>query len=76
MDVTKVVDAKGLACPMPIVQAKQAMDQLEVNEVLEIHATDAGSEQDLVSWAEAVGHELLQKEIDDGVFKFWIKRKK
>lgn len=47
MKVTKVLDAKGLACPMPIVKTKKAMNELETGQVLEIHATDKGAKNDL-----------------------------
>ena len=36
MNITKILDAKGLACPMPIVKTKKAMDTLNSNEVLEV----------------------------------------
>jgi tRNA 2-thiouridine synthesizing protein A len=29
MEANKVLDAKGLACPMPIVKTKKAMNELE-----------------------------------------------
>jgi hypothetical protein len=38
--VNKVLDAKGLACPMPIVKTKKEMKSLEVGQVLEIQASD------------------------------------
>ncbi|MBN9654522.1 hypothetical protein GLW00_01165 [Halobacillus litoralis] len=74
MNVTKTLDAKGLACPMPIVKTKKAMKDIEAGEVLEIHATDQGAKADLTAWAKSGGHELLQTEEDNGVFKFWIKK--
>ncbi|MDC7769180.1 sulfurtransferase TusA family protein [Priestia megaterium] len=73
MESTKVLDAKGLACPMPIVKTKKAMDELEAGQVLEIHATDKGAKNDLAAWAKSGGHELLQTEEGD-VLKFWIKK--
>ncbi|AJI20789.1 sulfurtransferase TusA family protein [Priestia megaterium] len=73
MESTKVLDAKGLACPMPIVKTKKAMNELEAGQVLEIHATDKGAKNDLAAWAQSGGHELLQTEEGD-VFKFWIKK--
>ena len=42
MNIKQVLDAKGLACPMPIVRTKRAMDALDTGEVLEIHVTDKG----------------------------------
>ena len=73
MESTKVLDAKGMACPMPIVKTKKAMNELEAGQVLEIHATDKGAKNDLVAWAKSGGHELLQTEEGD-VLKFWIKK--
>jgi TusA-related sulfurtransferase len=45
--VNKFLDAKGLACPMPIVKTKKEMTSLEAGQVLEIQATDKGSTADL-----------------------------
>ncbi|WP_066398877.1 sulfurtransferase TusA family protein [Neobacillus mesonae] len=73
MNSEKVVDAKGLACPMPIVKTKKAMDELESGQILEIHTTDKGSKNDLTAWAKSGGHELLKTE-EDNVYKFWIKK--
>ena len=74
MNVAKVLDAKGLACPMPIVKTKKAINELEVGKILEIHATDKGAKSDLAAWAKSGGHELLKDLEDDGVLKFWIKK--
>ncbi|GAA0330428.1 sulfurtransferase TusA family protein [Bacillus carboniphilus] len=74
MEVTKVLDAKGLACPMPIVRTKKAMNELESGQVLEIHATDKGAKNDLSAWASSGGHELVKHEEDGDVLKFWIKK--
>lgn len=74
MNIAKVLDAKGLACPMPIVKTKKAINELEAGEVLEIHATDIGAKNDLAAWAKSGGHELLKDSEEDGVLKFWIKK--
>ncbi|MFE5324383.1 sulfurtransferase TusA family protein [Paenibacillus sp. NPDC056579] len=74
MNSDKLLDAKGLACPMPIVKTKKLMDQLQSGQVLEIHATDKGSQSDLAAWTKSQGHELLNHTAEDGVFKFWIKK--
>lgn len=60
-----VLDAKGLACPMPIVKTKKAIAGLEAGQVLEIQATDKGSKADLKAWAESTGHQYLGT-IEDG----------
>jgi len=74
MQADKVLDAKGLACPMPIVKTKKAVDGLEPGQVLEIHATDKGAKNDLAAWAKSGGHELLKHEEENEVLKFWIKK--
>ncbi len=53
------LDAKGLACPMPIVRTKKAMNDLANGQVLEIQATDKGSKADLAAWAKTVGHQYI-----------------
>lgn len=74
MNADKILDAKGLACPMPIVKTRKAINELTSGEVLEIHATDKGAKNDLTAWAKSTGHELINTEEDNGVFKFFIKK--
>ncbi|PAD37148.1 sulfurtransferase TusA family protein [Terribacillus saccharophilus] len=74
MNSDKVLDAKGLACPMPIVKTKKAINELNAGDVLEVHATDKGAKADLSAWAKSGGHDLLQDTEEDGVLKFWIKK--
>ncbi|PPA70937.1 sulfurtransferase TusA family protein [Jeotgalibacillus proteolyticus] len=74
MNVSKVLDAKGLACPMPIVKTKKAMAELETGEIIEIHATDKGAKNDLAAWTASGGHELIDSSEEGDVLKFWIKK--
>lgn len=74
MNVKQVLDAKGLACPVPIVRTKKAMDTLQLGEVLEVHTTDKGAVKDIPAWAKTGGHEMLKHVEEDGVLKFWIKK--
>lgn len=74
MEAQKTLDAKGLACPMPIVKTKKAIKDIESGQVLEIQATDKGAQSDLTAWAKSGGHDLMKSEEADGVFYFWIKK--
>ncbi|MCM3411388.1 sulfurtransferase TusA family protein [Metabacillus litoralis] len=74
MNIDKVLDAKGLACPMPIVKTKKAMNELDSGQVLEIHATDKGAKNDLTAWANSGGHEFLKHEEEGQILKFWIRK--
>jgi len=69
-----VLDAKGLACPMPIVKTKKIMSTLEAGHVLEILATDKGSTADLKAWANSTGNQYLGTFEDDGVLKHYIRK--
>ena len=40
------VDARGLACPLPLLRAKLALNDMAVGHVLKVLATDAGSQRD------------------------------
>jgi len=70
----KTLDAKGLACPMPLLKAKKAIDALESGQVLEILGTDEGSQVDLPVWCERVGHVFLGSREEANYFKFYIKK--
>ncbi|WP_433773950.1 sulfurtransferase TusA family protein [Bacillus wiedmannii] len=74
MNVKQVLDAKGLACPMPIVRTKRAMDTLQTGEVLEVHVTDKGSVKDIPAWANKGGHGIVKSVEEGDVLKFWIKK--
>ncbi|MEI5875912.1 sulfurtransferase TusA family protein [Bacillus paranthracis] len=74
MNVKQVLDVKGLACPMPIVKTKKAMEALQSGEVLEIHVTDKGAIKDIPAWSQTSGHEVLKHTEEDGELKFWIKK--
>jgi tRNA 2-thiouridine synthesizing protein A len=75
VQTTNRLDARGLACPMPIVKTAQAIAGLGSGELLEVLATDPGSTKDFVAWARTTGHELVEQSQDDGVFRFLLRRK-
>lgn len=74
MESNKVLDVKGLSCPMPIVRTKKAMDTLESGQVLEVQVTDKGALADLPAWANAAGHTILEHKEDADVLTFYIKK--
>lgn len=72
----ETLDCSGLACPMPILKTKKAIDALQVGQVLKMIATDPGSSSDMVAWTQKTGHELLGSEQDGNKFIFYIKKTK
>lgn len=69
-----VLDAKGLACPMPIVKTRKVMKELNAGEVLEVQATDKGSTADIKSWAEGVGHYYLGTTEENSLLKHYLRK--
>jgi rhodanese-related sulfurtransferase/TusA-related sulfurtransferase len=69
-----VLDAKGLACPMPIVKTKKAINGLEAGQVLEVQATDKGSKADIKAWAGRSGHQYLGTIEDGEVLKHYLRK--
>ncbi|MVO99910.1 sulfurtransferase TusA family protein [Paenibacillus lutrae] len=70
----QVVDARGLACPMPIVRTKKSIEQLQSGQVLEVQATDKGSLADLKSWARTTGHQYLGSNQEGDVLHHFIRK--
>ncbi|PLS15834.1 hypothetical protein CVD28_20205 [Bacillus sp. M6-12] len=68
------LDAKGLACPMPIIKTKKAMAGLEAGQVIEVQATDKGSKADLKAWAESTGHQYLGTVEEGDVLKHYLRK--
>ena len=71
---TRTVDASGLACPMPIVRTRQAIDNLASGDVLEVISTDRGSQTDIPSWADTLGHTLVDARQDGARFVYLIRK--
>jgi len=71
-----VVDARGSACPGPLMEAKKAIGKVKVGEVLEVLSNDPGTKDDIPLWAKKVGHEYLGFMPADGYDRIFVTRKK
>jgi tRNA 2-thiouridine synthesizing protein A len=72
----KSVDARGTACPGPLLEAKRAMAEVPMGGILEVLSSDAGTVEDVPLWAKKVGHEYLGSEEDAGFWRIFVKRGK
>jgi tRNA 2-thiouridine synthesizing protein A len=68
------LDARGLACPMPLVKARQALMVVDKGATVCVLATDPASEADFESFCEATGHKLLKSERSEDVFIFVLQK--
>lgn len=72
----KVLDVKGLLCPLPVIKLSKAIKEIEVGQVIEMQATDPGAQPDMDAWAKNTGHELMESKVDGDVFLFWVRKAK
>ncbi|MHA1346533.1 MAG: sulfurtransferase TusA family protein [Candidatus Heimdallarchaeaceae archaeon] len=76
MKISKTLDARNMSCPLPILKTKKAIMEIGIGEYLEILATDPGSENDFQAWTRSTGNELVEHSVDNGVFRYIMKRNK
>ena len=69
------LDVRGLNCPLPILRAKKALNELQSGQVLKIVATDPGSVKDFQAFSKQTGNELLSHAEANKEFTFFMKRK-
>jgi TusA-related sulfurtransferase len=72
----KVVDARGVACPGPLLEAKKAIGTVSVGQTLEILSGDPSTRADLPRWAKMVGHEYLGATHVDDYDRIFVTRGK
>lgn len=70
----KVVDARSMACPGPLLEAKRGIGLIKIGEILEVQSGDKGSREDIPAWCAKTGHEYLGYVERDGYDSFYIRR--
>ena len=75
MSENRLLDTKGLNCPIPVLKARRAMRDLRAGDILTVEATDPASYIDFRHFCDTTGHELLEAKEDEssGVFTFVIR---
>lgn len=76
VQAAKVVDARAMACPGPLLEAKKGIGEVQVGEVLEIWSADANTKNDMPRWCEKVGHEYVGATQADGYDRIFVRRAK
>jgi len=70
----KVVDARGLQCPMPVIKTAQAIAEIQSGQILEVIATDNGALSDIPAWSKDMGHPLKEQFTAEGEHHFLIQK--
>jgi len=75
LNVTKSVDARGTACPGPLLEAKKAIGTIKSGETMEVLSADEGTKVDIPKWCTKQGHEYLGTLEESGYFRIFLKKK-
>jgi TusA-related sulfurtransferase len=72
----KVVDARGSACPGPLLEAKKGIGAVSIGNVLEIWSSDPVTKSDIGAWSAKVGHAFLGVLPAEGYERVFVRRAK
>jgi TusA-related sulfurtransferase len=70
----RVLDCKGLNCPIPIIRTAAAIKTLAPGQVLRMDATDPASVPDMAAWSRRMRHALIGQSEQDGVYTFFVRK--
>jgi TusA-related sulfurtransferase len=74
LDVAKTIDARGTACPGPMLEAKRAIGECPVEGVMEVQSSDNGTIVDIQRWCKKMGHDYLGDVENDGYWSVYLRR--
>jgi tRNA 2-thiouridine synthesizing protein A len=74
IQIDKLVDARGTACPGPLLAAKKAIGEIQSGQIMEILSSDEGTKKDVPKWAMKKGHEYLGTIEESGYFKIYMRK--
>jgi tRNA 2-thiouridine synthesizing protein A len=76
IQVAKVVDARGTACPGPLLEARRAISECPVGGVMEIQSSDADTAVSVERWCKKMEFEYLGAVENDGFWSIYLRRTK
>jgi TusA-related sulfurtransferase len=76
LPIAECIDARGAACPGPLLEAKKGMGKVAVGDVIEVWSSDPVTKSDMGAWAGKVGHGFLGVIEDEGYDRVFLRRGK
>ena len=73
-EITRSIDARGMACPGPLMSLIGAIRQGAVGDVIEVLSSDEGSKTDIPAWVAKAKHDLVSTTPDDGFVHFVVRK--
>ncbi|MEA2041344.1 MAG: sulfurtransferase TusA family protein [Bacteroidota bacterium] len=75
LEIAKSIDARGTACPGPLLEAKKAIGKIKSDEIMEVLSADEGTRVDIPKWAKKKKHDYLGSVEESGYFKIYLRKK-
>ncbi len=75
MKIVGTLDCIGMYCPIPVAKTTIELEGLKPGEILEVLVDDPTAKKDFVNWCNSTGNKLLEMKEEDGIIKFYIKKK-
>jgi len=72
--ITVTVDARGLACPLPVLRLRKTLTAQPAGAVVELLATDRAAARDVPAFCQSAGHAVLRADQDKDGLRFVIRR--
>lgn len=69
-----VVDARGTACPGPLLEVKKSIGKINGGQIMEVISSDEGTKRDIPKWCQKKGHDYLGVVDEAGYFRIFLKR--
>lgn len=70
----KLVDARGTACPGPLLAAKKAIGEVQSGQIMEILSSDEGTTNDIPKWCKKLNFEYFGFINEDGIYRLFLKK--
>ena len=74
LQIDKTIDARGMACPGPLMNLIGAIRQGQVGQVFEVLSSDEGSKTDIPAWLTKARHDLIEMVQDKGYTHFFVRK--
>ncbi|NQV22387.1 MAG: sulfurtransferase TusA family protein [Rhodospirillales bacterium] len=76
MSERELVDARGAACPGPLMELIATIKLVGIGDEVEILSSDKGSASDIPLWVAKVGHKVVANEKRDNHWSIVVQRTK
>ena len=73
-NLDRELDLSGLMCPMPLLKAKLALNNMESKQILKVIATDPSSEKDFHLFVDQSDHQILDFQKGEAAYIYWIRK--